>query len=42
MGKILNALKTANGDVPELVWHCLDETGARHSHGGSAAVQGPA
>jgi capsular exopolysaccharide synthesis family protein len=27
MGKILKALKTANGDVPELVLHCLDEPG---------------
>lgn len=25
MGKILNALKTANGDVPDLVLQCLDE-----------------
>jgi capsular exopolysaccharide synthesis family protein len=25
MGKILNALKTANGDVPELVLQCLDD-----------------
>jgi capsular exopolysaccharide synthesis family protein len=25
MGKILNALKTANGDIPELVLQCLDE-----------------
>ncbi len=25
MGKILNALKTANGDIPELVLQCLDD-----------------
>jgi capsular exopolysaccharide synthesis family protein len=25
MGKMLNALKTANGDIPELVLQCLDE-----------------
>ena len=25
MGKILNALKTANGDIPDLVLQCLDE-----------------
>lgn len=26
MGKILNALKTANGEIPDLVLQCLDET----------------
>lgn len=35
MGKILNALKTANGDVPELVLRCLDDQG---HDGPSAAV----
>ena len=28
MGKILNALKTANGDIPDLVMRCLDDSGA--------------
>lgn len=27
MGKIVNALKTANGEIPELVLQCLDEPG---------------
>jgi capsular exopolysaccharide synthesis family protein len=27
MGKILNALKTANGDIPDLVLQCLDDHG---------------
>jgi len=31
MGKILNALKTASGDVPELVLQCLDEPGQEPS-----------
>lgn len=25
MGKMLNALRTANGDIPELVLQCLDD-----------------
>jgi len=47
MGKILNALKTADGDIPELVWQCLDDrreapaarvTDARQVNGRRTAV----
>jgi capsular exopolysaccharide synthesis family protein len=47
MGKILNALKTANGDIPELVLRCLDDvreapsarvTDARQFNGRRAAA----
>lgn len=35
MGKILNALKTANGDIPELVMQCLEDV--REAPAGRAA-----